>query len=283
MNFKIISLDIDGTLTNSEKKITELTRSRLMEFQKNGGRVILASGRPTMGIKPFADILRLSEYEGYILAFNGGRAIDCKSGKIMFEKTLPEHVIPEIYDIIKDYPVGINTYEGENIIAGRQINKYTELEAKINGMNLKFVDDFTGYVNFPVNKCLLQGEPEVILQLEKILSEKYKGQLGIFKSEAFFLEIVPNGIDKAESIDRLLNMIGLKKNECIACGDGYNDISMIRYAGLGVAMSNAKDPVKKAADYITLSNDEDGIAHLLMKLHPSAHAVHNISHPVTLS
>ena len=226
-----------------------------------------------MGIKPYADILRLSEYGGYILAFNGGSMIDCKSGKILFEKTLPPHVIPEIYDIIKDYPVGINTYEGECIIAGRQINQYTELEARINGMKIKFVEDFVGYVDFPVNKCLLQGDPEVILQLEKLLSEKYKGQLGIFKSEAFFLEIVPQGIDKAESIDRLLNMLNISTEECIACGDGFNDISMIRYAGLGVAMSNAKEPVKEAADYITLSNDEDGIAHLLMKLHPTVHNV----------
>ncbi len=273
MSFKIISLDIDGTLTNSEKKITEMTRKKLFEFQENGGKVILASGRPTMGIKPYADILRLSEYGGYILAFNGGSMIDCKSGKILFEKTLPPHVIPEIYDIIKDYPVGINTYEGECIIAGRQINQYTELEARINGMKIKFVEDFVGYVDFPVNKCLLQGDPEVILQLEKLLSEKYKGQLGIFKSEAFFLEIVPQGIDKAESIDRLLNMLNISTEECIACGDGFNDISMIRYAGLGVAMSNAKEPVKEAADYITLSNDEDGIAHLLMKLHPTVHNV----------
>ena len=258
---------------NIQKKITEMTRKKLFEFQENGGKVILASGRPTMGIKPYADILRLSEYGGYILAFNGGSMIDCKSGKILFEKTLPPHVIPEIYDIIKDYPVGINTYEGECIIAGRQINQYTELEARINGMKIKFVEDFVGYVDFPVNKCLLQGDPEVILQLEKLLSEKYKGQLGIFKSEAFFLEIVPQGIDKAESIDRLLNMLNISTEECIACGDGFNDISMIRYAGLGVAMSNAKEPVKEAADYITLSNDEDGIAHLLMKLHPTVHNV----------
>ena len=273
MKYKIMALDIDGTLTNSQKVITEKTKNALFDFQQKGGKIILASGRPTMGIKPYADILRLSEYGGYILAFNGGSMIDCKSGKILFEKTLPPHVIPEIYDIIKDYPVGINTYEGECIIAGRQINQYTELEARINGMKIKFVEDFVGYVDFPVNKCLLQGDPEVILQLEKLLSEKYKGQLGIFKSEAFFLEIVPQGIDKAESIDRLLNMLNISTEECIACGDGFNDISMIRYAGLGVAMSNAKEPVKEAADYITLSNDEDGIAHLLMKLHPTVHNV----------
>ena len=266
MKYRIIALDLDGTLTNSEKKITEKTRKRLMDFQKNGGKVILASGRPTMGIMPHAENLRLSEFGGYIMAYNGGCVIDCAAGKTMFSSNLPLSVVPEICDVIKDYPVGINTYEGSSILAGNEINKYTETEARINGMDIKFVDNFAEYVNFDINKCLLHGEPDVICELEKILSGKYKGKLGIFRSEAFFLEIVPNGIDKAKSIDKLLKMIDIKTEHCIACGDGFNDISMLKYAGLGVAMSNAKQPVKDAADYITLSNDEDGIAHLLKRL-----------------
>ncbi|MBR2175831.1 MAG: HAD family phosphatase [Clostridia bacterium] len=269
MDYKIIALDIDGTLTNSDKIITAETQEKLIEFQKNGGKLILASGRPTMGIVPHAQTLRLKEFGGYILAYNGGCVIDCSSGKIVFQDKLPLSVVPEICDVIKNYPVGINTYEGKNIIVGNDLNKYTRLEAKINGMDIQFVENFTEYVNFDINKLLLQGEPEYILELEKILSEKYKGQLGVFKSEAFFLEIVPSGIDKAMSIDRLLKLIGIKTEECIACGDGFNDISMIKYAGLGVAMSNAKEPVKEAADYITLSNDEDGIAHLIMHISKS--------------
>lgn len=266
MDYKIIALDLDGTLTNSDKVITEKTRERLMDFQKNGGKVMLASGRPTMGIMPHAEDLKLDEFGGYILAYNGGCVIDCKTGKVLFSSDLPAEVIPEICDIIKDYPVGINTYQDGNIIAGNQVNKYTETEARINGMEIKFVEDFPGYVDFSVNKCLLQGEPEVIAELEAVLAEKYEGRLGIFRSEAYFLEIVPCGIDKAMSIDRLLKMIGISTEECIACGDGFNDISMIKYAGLGVAMSNAKKPVKDAADYITRSNDKDGIAHLLKKI-----------------
>ncbi len=266
MTYKIIALDLDGTLTNSEKIITEKTREKLMEFQKNGGKVVLASGRPTMGILPHAQRLRLKEYGGYILSFNGGCVIDCKTNSVLFQQKLPLSVIPEIMDIIKDYPVGINTYEGSDILVGNCVNEYTELEARINGMGIHYVDNFAEYVQFDVNKCLLQGDPAVILELEQILSEKYKNILGIFKSEAFFLEIVPKGVDKAMSIDRLLKMIGIRTEECIACGDGFNDISMIRYAGLGVAMSNAKQPVKDAADYITLSNDQDGIAHLLKKI-----------------
>ena len=183
-----------------------------------------------------------------------------------FQDTLDLAYIPEICEIIKDYPVGINTYEGDHIIVGNQINRYTEIEARINGMPIQYTEDFPAYVDFDINKCLLQGEPAVILELEKILSEKYKNKLGIFKSEPFFLEIVPQGIDKASSIDRLLKTIGMKTEECIACGDGFNDISMLRYAGLGVAMDNAADTVKNAADYITLSNDRDGIAHLLRKI-----------------
>ena len=269
MRYRIIALDLDGTLTNSEKIITAETQRRLIEFQRAGGKVVLASGRPTHGISGHAETLRLSEFGGYILAYNGGCVIDCRKNRIMFQQTLPMDVIPEICDIIKDYPVGINTYEDDCIIDGNQVNKYTEIEARINGMKLKFVENFPEYVSFDVNKCLLQGEPEVILELEKILSEKYKGRLGIFKSEAYFLEIVPEGVDKALSLDRLLRMADIPTERCIACGDGFNDISMIRYAGLGVAMQNAKEPVKEAADYITLSNDEDGIAHLLKKLRSS--------------
>ena len=281
MSFRIISLDIDGTLTNSEKVITERTRKYLTDFQENGGKVILASGRPTAGIMPHAETLMLSRYGGYILAYNGGCAIECDSGRIMFQQKLPLEVIPGICGIIRDYPVGINTYQGSDIIAGNQINEYTELEARINGLGIRFTEDFPGYVSFDVNKCLLSGSPEVILELEKILSEKYGNILGIFRSESYFLEIVPKGIDKAASIDRLLGMIGISTGECIACGDGFNDISMLQYAGLGVAMSNAKDPVKEAADYVTLSNDEDGIAHLLKKLNayhalPKSGAAHKL-------
>ena len=266
MFFKIIALDIDGTLTDSRKEITSETKSRLISYQQSGGKIILASGRPTQGIIPYAEILELERFGGYILAYNGGCAIDCKTGGVLFRSELPLSVIPEICDVIKDYPVGINTYEGDTIIVGNNINKYTELEAKINRMALRYVDNFSQYVNFPVTKCLLQGEPEHILRLEKILSEKYAGKLGIFKSEPFFLEIVPEGVDKAKSIDRLIGSLGIKTEECIACGDGFNDISMIKYAGLGIAMSNASDTVKQAADYVTRSNDDDGIAYVLSRL-----------------
>ena len=102
-------------------------------------------------------------------------------------------------------------------------------------------------------------------EVEKYIKDRLEGEITVYRSEAFFLECVPLNIDKATSLDDLLRYLGYTKEEMIACGDGYNDISMIEYAGLGVAIDNAKDEVKKVADFITLSNDDEGITHVINK------------------
>jgi uncharacterized protein (TIGR00369 family) len=101
--------------------------------------------------------------------------------------------------------------------------------------------------------------------LEKEMHNTYGGQIGVYRSEPYFLELVPLNTDKAKSLDMLVKDLKITKNEVIAVGDGFNDLSMIEYAGLGVAMANAQEPVKACADYVTLSNDEDGVAHLIEK------------------
>lgn len=263
MSYEIIVLDIDGTLVNSQKVITEHTLKTLLNLQKLGKKVALASGRPVQGIWEHARTLRLNDFGGYILAYNGGAVINALSNEVIYSKYFPNEIIPEICEELKGTNITINTYENDKIIEGNGINKYSDIEAKIVGMETKFVDNFAEYVTFDVNKLLLAGEPAEILRLEKIFSERYKGVIGVFRSEEFFLELVPLGIDKAKSIDVLLNKLGLTSKQCIACGDGYNDITMIQYAGLGVAMANAVDEVKEAADIITVSNDEDGVAKIV--------------------
>lgn len=104
------------------------------------------------------------------------------------------------------------------------------------------------------------------MQTEAELSLRLQGRISVYRSEPYFLELVPLGIDKARSLAVLLERLGLTREEMVAMGDGYNDLSMIRFAGMGVAMANAQEPVRKAADYITLSNDEDGVAVAVEKL-----------------
>lgn len=231
-----------------------------------GKKVVLASGRPTQGILPYADELDLKKYGGYVLSYNGGCVTKIDSdNKIVYSKNFPIEYIPEICRVIKSRNVTINTYENDTIIAGNTLNEYSDIEPNVVGMPMKFVEDFASYVKFDVIKCLLAGDPEEIKELEKIFSEKYKGKLSVFRSEPFFLEMVPLGIDKAKSMDKLLKLLSLSKDEFIACGDGYNDVSMIKYAGLGVAMKNANGSVKNVADYVTRTNDQDGVAYVVEK------------------
>ena len=266
MLFKLISLDIDGTLTDSRKQITANTRNKLIKFQKSGGTVVLASGRPPESIKPYADRLRLNEFGGYIIAYNGGCILEGRTGQVLFCRHFPKAILPELYAAIQPYPVGIGTYRNDIMLAGHQVNRYTEQAARINGLTLQLTKDFPLAVNFDIMKCLLQGEPAVISELEPVLKARFGDKLEIFTSEPYFLELVPKGIDKAVALDRLLHRLAIRTDECIAFGDGSNDIPMLRYAGLGIAMSNAADAVKQAADYVTASNDEDGIARLLTRM-----------------
>ena len=130
-------------------------------------------------------------------------------------------------------------------------------------MEIVPTDDFPSALDFPVNKLLICGDPKTLETMIEPLRKQYHGLLNIYLSEPFFLEIMPKNIDKAQSLQKLLNSIGLTANEMICCGDGYNDITMIETAGLGVAMANAQPLVRERADYITKSNDEDGVLHVI--------------------
>ena len=266
MDYKLIVLDIDGTLTNSKKEITPATKEALIKIQEQGVYVAIASGRPTPGTKKVAETLELSRFGNYVLSFNGGRVINCKTGEVVLDKTLPAEMAWELCDVARENGVGIMTYDSECALAGtEEIDEYMELEARINSIELKQKGHFKECVDFPVNKCLMTGEPEHLVVLEKKLKEKYAGKLNIFRSEPFFLEMMPKGIDKASVLKNFLPFLGITRDEVICCGDGYNDKTMIEFAGLGVAMANARDEVKEVADYITASNDEDGIVEVVEK------------------
>lgn len=265
MNYKIIVLDLDGTLTNSKKEISKPTLDALIDIQERGYKVVLASGRPTPGVLPLAKEVQLDKFGGYVLSYNGAKIIDCRTNEVIYQKTLPGEVIPELYNAAVESNVGIISYDNDCVVVGRELDKYIELEARINHIPPKKVDNFAEYIDYPVNKCLMTGEHEVLLEVQKKLQNKYKSLLSIYFSEPFFLEIMPQNIDKAHSLIKLLNTIGITSEEMVCCGDGFNDISMIEIAGLGVAMENAQDVVKQTADFITYSNDDDGILHVIKK------------------
>lgn len=285
---KALVLDIDGTLTNSRKEITPKTAEAIKRIMDMGHAVVLASGRPTPGMKRYETELELAKHGGYLLSFNGARVVDCATSEVIYQKTLPEQIPAEVYEFAKEKEAGIISYYlrgngfeverrgeyfqkrnvepmGDYVISAFEPDEYVLLEARINNMDVITVYDFPEFINYPVNKCLITAPGMLAAGYEKELQAKYGDSLSIYRSEEFFLEVMPKNVSKAETLDSMLEKIGVKRENTICCGDGFNDISMIEYAGVGVAMANAKDEVKKAADFVTGSNDEDGLVTVIEK------------------
>ena len=266
MEYKLLALDLDGTLTNSKKQITPHTLETLIRAQQEKGlKIILASGRPTYGVAPLANALQLDKFGGFILAYNGGEIINWRTHEIMYKNLLDHDVLPYLYECAKKNNFAIVTYENEYVLTEKPDDEYVLKEALLNVMKIKKVDNFLEAVRHPIAKCLIVGEPTRLAILEKEMQEQLKDRMGVFRSEPYFLELVPKGIDKARSLSVLLEELELKREELMAAGDGFNDLSMVRFAGMGVAMANAQDVVKENADFITLSNDEDGVAYAVEK------------------
>lgn len=265
--YKMIVLDLDGTLTNREKKITPRTKEALMRAQEQGKIVVLASGRPTYGVMPLAQELNLEMYGGYILSFNGGIIMNCKTKEVVFSRQLPAEENGRIIDLAQEHNVSILTYEKKMILTNRPNDQYVQLESRINSLEVKemSIEELKTHVTFSVPKFLMTDDGDYLAIVEPKVKAALGKNFSVYRSDPFFLEILPKGVDKAQSLERLLSVMDMKREEMIACGDGYNDLTMIQYAGLGVAMGNGVLPVRKAADYITLTNEEDGVAHVVEK------------------
>ena len=265
MAYRLLVLDLDGTLTNSRKEITPHTLDTLIRAQEKGVRIVLASGRPTYGVAPVADALRLADFGGYILSYNGSEIMDWRTKEVLYENKLNSAVLPYLYECARKNRFAIVTYHDKYVITEYPEDEYVQKEALLNVMQLQKVDNFLEAIRFPVVKCLIVGEPSRLALLEKEMAGRLAEQMGVYRSEPYFLELVPDGIDKARSLGILLGRLGMSREEVIACGDGFNDLSMIMYAGLGVAMENAQPELRARADYITRSNDRDGVAHVVEK------------------
>ena len=220
ISYRMIVLDLDGTLTNAKKEVTARNLETLMEAQRRGVKVVLASGRPTYGIMPLAEQLRLADYDGYILAYNGGKILSCRTGETVFNRELEPELVPLLHRHAMDAGLHILAYQGESIAATKVDDEYVEHVAFINKMPLIEYDDFANQVEHPINKCLIVGHPEPLHALELRLAEELEGRLLVYRSCDFFLECVPMGIEKSQSLDKLISRLGILREEVIAVGDG---------------------------------------------------------------
>ncbi len=279
MKYKVIIMDVDGTLTNSQKIVTPKTKEALIRAQENGAILVLASGRPTSGLRDLAHELQMDQYHGLLISFNGSKVIDCMNDAVLFNqamsveegKAVLEHM--KKFDRVRpmidkgEYMMVNNVYDNMITVNGKPFD-VMQYEARGGKFKLCEVDDLAAFVDYPLNKILTTADPEYLQAHYKEMEEPFKNSLNCVFTAAFYFEFTAKGIDKAKALDTVLKPMGYCPKEMIAFGDGHNDASMIKYAGMGIAMANAVDALKEISDDVTLSNDEDGIAESLYKYMP---------------
>lgn len=267
MKYKLLVLDVDGTLLNDEREISKRTLAALLKVQQMGVRIVLASGRPTYGLMPLAKTLELGNYGGFILSYNGCQIIKAQNGEILFERRINPEMLPYLEKKARKNGFAIFTYHDDTLITDSPDNEYIKNEALLNNLKIIREDEFSTAIDFAPCKCMLVSDKEkALIGLEQHWEKRLAGTLDAFRSEPYFLEVVPCGVNKANTLGALLEHLGVTREEVIAVGDGVCDVTMLQLAGMGVAMGHSQDSVKVCADYVTASNEEDGVALAVEKL-----------------
>jgi Cof subfamily protein (haloacid dehalogenase superfamily) len=227
---------------------------------------------------PFAKQLEMDKYHGMIVAYNGAYVLDVTTQKELFSQPIPTETSKAILEHLKhfdvipmiakdDYMYVNNVFNGYlTITSGKEPVNIIEYESRGGNFSLCEKKDLAAFVDFPLHKILIAGDPSYLQKnWQKILAPFNNIASGLFSAPMYF-EFTDRGIDKANALEQVLVPKGIHSNELIAFGDGQNDLTLIKYAGIGVAMGNAVAELKQAATNITLSNNEDGIAITLNKL-----------------
>lgn len=280
-NINTIVLDIDGTILNSDRKISEKTKNALIKVQEMGIKVVLASGRPTASMMWIAKELQLDKHHGLLVSFNGACVVDVESQKILYSQPIDQAVGKTLLNHLKDFDVRPMVYDGNYMFVnnvydgqieigdvfknGETTINIIEYESRNGNYLLCEVEDLEEFIDFPLYKVLIAGDKDYLKATYKEIEAPLKDKLNCVFSAPFYFEFTDKNIDKANTLKTVLEPMGYKQENTIAFGDGHNDLSMIKYAGVGVAMANAEQAVLDGADEITLSNDEDGIYHTLSK------------------
>lgn len=262
--YKLIALDMDGTLLREDKTISKETHRAIQRARAKGVKVVLTTGRPVDGVKRYLDELNLTTEEDYVIAYNGALVQNAKTKEVIAETVMSLKDIDYLYKLSQELKVNIHALTDHSCITPKW-SKYSQVEADINQIPLEFLDFKSLDKDTTIVKIMFIDEPEILSEaVSKLPSEIYE-KYSILRSAPYFLEFLDKKVNKGAGVELLANKLGIKREEVICVGDAGNDLHMIKFAGLGVAMGNAFPEIKEIADYVTLSNEDHGVAHVIDK------------------
>ncbi|MBQ9909328.1 MAG: HAD family phosphatase [Treponema sp.] len=267
LDVKLIALDLDDTLLNDERQISDGNVSALQQCAEKGIYVVLCSGRAEDAILPFVRRLEIAGKEAgkFLIAINGCSIFDMHKRQQIFCRKVEPEILLRANQIAEEWGLRSEVYTPDTIYY-REETKWTRLDVDLCGLKGKSVENYTEFLKQGFTKMLVPGEPEELQKLQKVLREEFGGRAVIFTSKPYFLEILPPNCGKGEAIEWLSKELGFGIEKTMGFGDSMNDESLIRMAGYGVAMCNGLEEIKKIADFVTdLDNNHDGVGDFLKK------------------
>lgn len=262
--YKLIALDMDGTLLDKNNIISRENYLSIRKAKDKGVKIVLATGRTLKGIRTYLEELDIIANDNYCVTCNGSIIINSGTKEILKKTLLNHEDLFYLYNLSKKLDIYIHALTTSKCITPIY-NKYTQIEAKMNNVPIEEIDFNCISKSLEIIKVLFVGAEEklssVINNLPKEVYKKYT----VVRSYPYFLEFMNKEVNKGAGVKSLAKKLGIKSSEVICVGDAENDLHMIKYAGLGVAMGNAFPNVKNVADYITYTNNENGVAHVINK------------------
>lgn len=262
----LIALDLDDTLLTDSLEISDFTKNVIDDLVKNRKiHIVISSGRSYNSLKPYIERLDLQKQDYYCICENGTKIIKTDTGKTVEEYALEYSIALEAYKTGIANGVTCQVYRDDLIIASGK-NPYLENDQKLTGLNVIIEEKFERLLRQGFLKLVFTASPDKICLLEKIMNEKIGDRATVFISKPFYLEILPKGIDKGFALSRVCCFLGIPSKAVMAFGDAMNDLAMLQWAGMGVAMKNGVRKVVEKTKFITeFTNNEDGVARYLKK------------------
>ncbi len=258
---KLVALDLDHTLLGEDRLISGRNKAAIAEALELGIKVVLCTGRMFRASERFARELNLS---GPLICYNGALAKELASGETLFHQPLALELAKQLLRFAQDERLHVNFYYQDRLYFERWTEeaKFYTSQSQVPG---EAVGDLLAFLPGPPTKLLFVMEPDRVQSMWRSLREEFAGKLNVTVSESRYLEFLAPRVNKGRALAALGERLGIEAAEVMAIGDSFNDLELIRAAGLGVAMANAPQAVKAEADFVTQSNGEDGVAGAIEK------------------
>lgn len=260
MGYQLISLDLDGTLLTDEKEITPETVDLLERLREEGKYIVISTGRAMLSVR---SLLKDSGFATHVITDNGGTVHELATNETLYTRTIARSFLGTMKDVMRTYGVHCDATTMQHVY----VEFLTEEMMRLYGQYLLqpvAIGDLREAPEDPI-KFTVSGKPDVIDQVEPELVTKYGDELHIVRSGECFIDIMKAGTTKGTALQALVKHLNLAAEDVLAIGNYYNDLEMLQYAGLGIAMDNSPDDLKAVADEVTLSNNEDGVRVALEK------------------